>query len=407
MTEQSQKDRIVVIDGNADERSMLVETTLPSFGYEVQSADSGGSGLSIVFERKPDVVILDLHLEGLTGQDVIAALKAQAVDAPVICIANRGEERGLLEAFRLGAKDYLWRPVREAEVIQTVEKALTEVRLRRERAALVNEVRNVAENSQKHLRELRTLMGIGRSVTAIRDLNEIFDRVIRTALQLTRAETVGLFLLNDTGSLLMVNGHNLSRSLIERMGEPISDELASLVMNSRETYVASGTGLAKFRPAQEGAQAVIYSPMAFQDKPIGVLWVANSRLEFEPHMRDILAALADYAGIAVANARLYLEMQARTRELEALNAQLHAGQAALVEEPAARGLDVAGSSGSINMIADVRHPLAELLANMNLFRTGEMGPLGPGQQAAVDVLHRQLDSLVKRIDALLTPVPPE
>lgn len=406
MTEQAQKDRIVVIDANAGERSMLVETTLPSFGYEVQAADSGGPGLSMIFERKPDVVILDLHLDGLTGSDVMAALNAQAVDVPVICIANRGQERALLEAFRLGAKDYLWRPIREAEVIQAVENALKEVRLKRERATLVGEVRSVAESSEKHLRELRTLMGIGRSVTAIRDLNEIFDRVIRTALQLTRAETIGLYLVNDQGQLMVQNGHNMSRNLIERLGEPVSDDLASLVMNSRETYVASGAGLAKFRPAQEGAQSVIYSPMSFQDRAIGVLWAANSRLEFEPHMRDIVAALADYAGIAVSNARLFHEMQACAKQAETLREQLQAEQAAFEEQSAARGAVVEGGGGSINMITDMRRPLTELLGNMNLFRTGEMGQLGPGQQAAVDVMHRQLESLVKRIDELFPPAAP-
>src|SRR5688572_2639351 len=281
----------MVITSSDDERDVLVESTLGPQGYAVQSASDGGTGLSMALENRPDVIILDLHLEGLKGHDVMAALNAQAVDVPIIVIANRGEERALLDSFRLGAKDYIMRPLREAEVIQTVERALKEVRLQREREQLVSEVRESAHEAERHLRELKTLMGIGRSVTAATQPKEVFDRVMRAALQMTRAETAGLFLVNpETGELIVEAGHNMSRNLIENLNHPITDDLASLVMNSQEAYVGTGEGLQKFRPAQQGAASVIYAPMVYQDKPVGVLWVSNAKLGFDAYLRDIMSA---------------------------------------------------------------------------------------------------------------------
>src|SRR5687768_181868 len=167
----------MVIDGVDDERNLLIETTLPSFGYTVQSASDGSTGLSMVLQNPPDVIIMDLHLEGLSGKDVMGALNAQAPNIPVIAVAKRGAEKDLLDIFRLGAKDYVSRPLRETEVIQAVERALKDVRMQREREQLINEVRRAAEESQAHLRELKALMGIGRSITAVGQPREVMERI--------------------------------------------------------------------------------------------------------------------------------------------------------------------------------------------------------------------------------------
>jgi len=382
---------------------MLVEAALEPFGYLVEVAEDGGTALSMVLDAAPDAIILDLNVEGLSGQDFLAALNAQSLEVPVIVLADRGKESAALDAFRLGAKDYVVRPFREAEIIQVVERALMDGRLRRERETLVLEVQRAADDAERHLRELKTLMSIGKSVTALAQPAETFDRALRAALQLTRAESAGLFLRDaETNQLIVRAGHNLSRNLIEQMGQPIEDALAALVMNSQESYLGSGAGLDKFRPAQQGAYAVIYAPLVFQGQAIGVLWVANTRLEFEPHMKDIMTALADYAAIAVANARLYSAME---RHSEQLQQQLEAAQTQAAEEGfgVAEGGDAASGFGVADLARELRRPLTELLGNMNLFRTGEMGPLPAGLQAAVDVMHRQLDTLVRRIDELSPP----
>lgn len=401
VAEQERKDRILVIDGVDDERELLVESTLPSFGYSVQFATDGGTGLSMALEESPDVIILDTHLEGLSGQDIMAALNAQSVNVPVIAIAKRGSEKDLLDVFRLGAKDYVVRPIREAEIVQAVERALKEVRMQRERDSLVGEVRRAAEEAQAHLRELKALMGIGRSITAIGQPREVFERIMRAAIQLTRAESAGLFAVNpDTNQMIVETGHNMSRNLIERIGQPISDDLASLVMSSHEAYLGTGKGLEQFKPAHQGAASVIYAPMVFGDKPIGVLWVANTRLPFDPHMKDLTSALADYGAIAVFNSRLYMSMQERTSELEQINEHLHSQQ---VAQSASAPASAHASGDAVGVLQEIRRPLTELLGNMNLFRTGEMGPIGAGQQAAVDVMHRKLEALVNKVDQLIPP----
>ncbi len=409
MANQQRKDRILLIDGDDNERSVLAEAALEPSGFDVLAAEDGGTALQMIMDRQPDLIILDLRIHGLSGQDLLAALNAQGMDTPVIVIADRGKEGDALGAFRLGARDYVVRPFREAEVIQVIERALREVRLQRERESLVGEVRRAAEESTRHLRELKTLMTVGKTVTALGQPNEVFQRVLRAALQLTQAESAGIFIRDlESGQLLVRAGHNMSRNLVDLMGQSVKDTLAQLVMDSREAFLGSGAGLEKFRPAQQDAAAVIYAPLVFQDNSIGVLWVAESRGEFQPHLKDIMTALADYAAISVANARLFAAMEKRSQELQRENAVLHERQAVMAGvaepsdgQPAAAAPAMAG--GAVELASELRRPLTELLGNMNLFRTGEMGLLPAAHQAAVDVMHRQLDQLVRRIDELCPP----
>jgi CheY-like chemotaxis protein len=326
VAEQQRKDRILVIDRDPDESSVLAEAALEPYGFEVLAAEEGGSGLQMAIDQRPDLVILDLHIQGLSGQDLLAALNAQGLNTPVVVLTDRGKEAEALAAFRLGARDYIVRPFREPEVIQVVERALREVRLQRERETLLEEVHRAADESSRHLRELRTLMSVGKSVSALGQPSEVFDRALRAAIQLTQAESAGLFLRDpDSNQLILRAGHNLSRNLVELMGQPVTDTLAKLVMDSRETFIGGGsTSMQNFRPAQEDASAVIYAPLVFQDKAIGVLWVGNSRGEFEAHLKDIMTVLADYAAISVANARLFAAMEKRSQELQHENAALRA-----------------------------------------------------------------------------------
>jgi two-component system NtrC family sensor kinase len=349
------------------------------------------------------VIVLSLDLRGLRGNDVLHALNSQSIEAPVIALADEGYELEALQAFRLGAKDYLSRPFRETELIQAIERALNEVRLRRDREMLVNEVQYAANAAQQHLRELKTLMGIGKSVTSLRRLDDVFDLVIRAAIYLTSAESAGLFLKDEQANALVLrHGHNLSRNLIDRIGQPVQDDLAMLVMNSQDTYIAAGENLGSFRPAQEGAQAIIYAPLVVNEQAFGLLWVANSRLPFEAHMADIMTALVDYAAIAIVNGRLFAAMHRRSKQLEQMYRQLHAQQQELQQQVAAGGASQQQAGGFDPVILDqLRGPLAHLLGNMNLFRTGELGALSSQNQAAVDVMHRQLEELIGLIDSVM------
>jgi GAF domain-containing protein len=218
---------------------------------------------------------------------------------------------------------------------------------------------------------------------------------------LTKANSGGVVLRDDQGKdLILRAGQDLSPDLEARIGHPVQDDLAQLVMNSQEPFLADGQGLQQFRPLQKDAGAVIYAPLVIQNQSVGVLWVSNIRLPFKDHQKDLLSALADYAAIAIVNARLFAAMEQRSRHLEQLNEELQA-QAQLSATGGAE--QAVGDAVALELIKSLRSPLYELRGDMNILRTGEAGPIPPGLQANVDVMHRKLTAAIEMLDSIVPP----
>ncbi len=87
-------------------------------GYRVLEARDGREGMTAAFEEKPDLIILDLMLPGLTGFDILGELREREVDVPVL----------ILSAFRLGADDYVTKPFQLPELVARVEGMLRKAR---------------------------------------------------------------------------------------------------------------------------------------------------------------------------------------------------------------------------------------------------------------------------------------
>lgn len=115
------KKSVLYIEDNLHNRR-LVRKILQSQGYIVAEAEDGVSGLKMVQELKPAVVLLDIGLPGMDGLEVVGRLKADAKlrNIPVIALtasAMRGDRERFLAA---GCDDYLSKPVRAMELIDKV-----------------------------------------------------------------------------------------------------------------------------------------------------------------------------------------------------------------------------------------------------------------------------------------------
>lgn len=117
--------RILVVDDEPD-ITALVAYHLAKAGYRVSTAGSGPDALKAAREERPDVVVLDLMLPGLSGYDVLAELRKrdETRDVGVIMLTARGEEPDRIKGFSLGADDYLSKPFSPAELTMRVQAIL-------------------------------------------------------------------------------------------------------------------------------------------------------------------------------------------------------------------------------------------------------------------------------------------
>jgi DNA-binding NtrC family response regulator len=126
--------RILVVDDEANVREMLRDG-LTALGHQVVTADSGMEALRLVDTRRFDVVLLDLRMPGMDGVAVMAELKSRGAEAEVVILTGDADLDSAVTAMRLGARDYLQKPVELPELDRCIRQVAESRRVKEPRAA--------------------------------------------------------------------------------------------------------------------------------------------------------------------------------------------------------------------------------------------------------------------------------
>jgi len=110
--------RVLVVEDERD-ISALVAYHLTKEGYRVRTAEGGLEALESAESERPDLIVLDLMLPGLSGYEVLTELRRRPdlTDVPVILLTARREEADRVKGFELGADDYLTKPFSPRELV--------------------------------------------------------------------------------------------------------------------------------------------------------------------------------------------------------------------------------------------------------------------------------------------------
>lgn len=115
--------RVLVVEDN-ETLALGLRRSLEAAGFEARTAADTGEATEALVEFAPDLVVLDLMLPGRDGFEILRDLRAGGSEVPVLILSARGEEIDKLKGFRLGADDYVVKPVGVMELIARVEAIL-------------------------------------------------------------------------------------------------------------------------------------------------------------------------------------------------------------------------------------------------------------------------------------------
>jgi len=144
-------DKILIVDDEAFNLDLL-EQELTDRGYMVERAHDGAEALRTMEALRPDIVLLDYMMPGMSGLDVLRELQSRESDVPIIMMTAHGSIEVAVQAMKLGAYDFVVKPFEPDHIALAVQKALGLGRLKRGAAA-------VAEDADERYR-----LVIGRSV---------------------------------------------------------------------------------------------------------------------------------------------------------------------------------------------------------------------------------------------------
>jgi two-component system response regulator MprA len=114
---------ILIVD---DDRRLLrmLQRTLVYEGYDVATAPDGPQALETLYDRRPNLVVLDWMLPGLNGLEVLETLRSGRDDTPVLMLTARDAVEDRVEGLDRGADDYLVKPFAPAELVARVQALL-------------------------------------------------------------------------------------------------------------------------------------------------------------------------------------------------------------------------------------------------------------------------------------------
>lgn len=168
---------ILIIDDSKEIVKHLTEYILPVNGYKTLHAFDGRTGLQLIREKKPDLVMLDLHLPEMTGTDVLQQMTQESLSTPVVLMTGYGSEQSAIDAFRLGAKDYIIKPFTVDEITETIDRALVETRLLHDKEELAEQLRRTKVELSRQAHEMETLSNIGKAITSLLSVDKVLERV--------------------------------------------------------------------------------------------------------------------------------------------------------------------------------------------------------------------------------------
>ncbi len=132
---------ILVVDDSPDIRFTMSEV-LRAKGFSVESASDGQEAIDILDNRFFDIVLTDLSMPRKTGMDVLRFVTQHSPETICIIITGFGSIQGAVEALKMGAYDYLCKPIKPDEVTILIDKALELRDLKRENKSLKKELKN-------------------------------------------------------------------------------------------------------------------------------------------------------------------------------------------------------------------------------------------------------------------------
>lgn len=379
-------DRILLVESDPEIIDLIARQVLISQGYDVDVVSDSSSAIQQTLPNPPDLIIADLNLPTLSAKDLLVALTAQGINTPLLVIASKGQEQDIIQAFRLGAADYLLWPARDAEVLAAVDRVLNRVRATRDRQRLDQKLNELSLQFQRKQGELNTIISLGKAVVSVTDQRVLFQKVVDAAAQVADASMTWLLVRDDDNrSFLLAAQRGLPEAWAKKMNLPLDDGISGLVALSGETLSISGEPLVKFRISTLGKSACAV-PVKVQKEVIGMLVVVRKEARpFQKPEQTLLEAVGDYASISLVNARLFRVLNISTQTAK----EVEKRQSALLES--------------------VRHSITEELQAaiypIDLLLAEKNERLSDQQRQALQTARTALQRLARSTERTMPPIP--
>jgi diguanylate cyclase (GGDEF)-like protein len=197
------KTRVLIVD-DEQETLDLIEEYLIGRDFDVTTTMSGEQAVAIVQKDLFHIAIVDLHLPGMTGAELLKSIKSIRSDVQVVMITGYGTIRDAVECMKLGASDFITKPILLDHLHLTIRRILEEVRLKEE-AELADYYRNLSRTDE--------LTGLYN----FRHLMSVLKNEVSRHLRYNRTLSLAMIDIDDFKKYNDAKGHEEGNELLVRL----------------------------------------------------------------------------------------------------------------------------------------------------------------------------------------------
>jgi len=361
--------KILIVDDDSLIRK-ITSDILEGENFQVFTAKNSIEGFDLLKREDIDVILLDIVMPFESGIEMIPKIREISPEAAIIIATAHASIDSAIDAIRLGAYDYIKKPVNRDELLHSIKNAL-------ERQGLIRENRALVENLEKRIKRLELFEKISRAISSTLALDELLEKVMDITKAIIGAEACSILLLDDaTGELVFKvalgdkgdevkefrirPGQGIAGCALER-GEPI---LVSDATKDRR-FFKDPDEKSGFR-----TKSIIAVPLFLKNKTVGVIETLNKADGnlFDSEDTEMLITMAGQIAVSIENAKMAEDLKKsrerieeysrnlenmvrkRTEQLEKANSDLMATQSQLLqtEKLSSIGQLAAGVAHEIN-----------------------------------------------------------
>jgi putative nucleotidyltransferase with HDIG domain len=302
--------RILIVD---DDHALCNELSifLSDLGYKTGIAFNGLQAVELFNELRPHLVILDLHMPVLDGNQFLNKSRKNGTNIPVIVTTAHPDISTAIEAIQSGAFDYIIKPFELDMLKQKVTRALQTTKL---------------EGENTLVSQLESLYEISHKLTSAHDVEELLDLTFHYCLTVSKAESGSIQLVTKESNELVIvrqKGIHLSqiRSPIEN---PDEWAISKWVLKNGRSLLISDTeklsGL-NITLSRQDIGSSFCVPLTVSEEVIGVINLnrGKDKEQFSMVELNIINMLATQASIAINNATLLSSIRQKLDELSLIS----------------------------------------------------------------------------------------
>jgi two-component system NtrC family sensor kinase len=311
----------------ADEMTatMIEKNILIPEGLLAIPAKSAKQAEEALSKFTPDLLILGDDIPDVDHVEFAKQVLEIEPTLPIILFTEQNSVINTKDAIQLGLVDWLEAPVNTTDMRRALRAGLA--RAQNWRSWLKREASRYTGSLRRQVDELEHLAKVGQVVTGLLDLDVVLTKVVQAAVDVTGADEGSLLLLDEeTGTLVMRAAKNFNEDFVRTFRVTASDSLINQVIETGEPVLIDSDTPYKITTGLL-VKSVIYVPLKISGEVFGVLGVDNrmtSAKLTERHV-SLLAMMADYASVAIENAKLYTSTMQERSKLEQILTQIKDG----------------------------------------------------------------------------------